>query len=174
MTVSSRISQILPALLARDGEEAWDDFLVEFAPLILQVVHLFERDQDRVDDCFVFVCEQLKRGDLKRIRRFETGRDASFPTWLRAVVRNLCLDWRRKRFGRPRIFRSIARLPELDREVFRCVHLRRQTENETLHTLQALYPSLTRPQLAESLVVTGDDPLERTFLCSQRLDLDLE
>ena len=111
MSVHSSISAWLPALLSQEHERAWDGFLKEYAALILQVVYLFERDQDRIDDCFVFVCEQLKRDDLKRIRRFDTDGSASFSTWLRAVVRNLCLDWRRKRFGRPRLYRSIARLP---------------------------------------------------------------
>ena len=110
MSVHSSATEWLPALLARAYDRAWDEFLDEYAALVLQIVHLFERDPDRVDDCFVFVCEQLKKNDLRRIRRFDENGSASFPTWLRAVVRNLCLDWRRSRFGRPRSFRVIARL----------------------------------------------------------------
>jgi RNA polymerase sigma factor (sigma-70 family) len=152
MTVNSRISNWLQALLAEDYEKAWDEFLNGYAPLILQVVHLFERDQDRIEDCFVFVCERLKRNNLRRIRQFKTQGAATFATWLRAVVRNLCLDWRRHRFGRPRLFRSISRLPGLDQEVFRCIYHRRLRENETFHTVRALYPSLTRGELADSMV----------------------
>lgn len=151
VSVDSKITTWLPSRITQDHERAWDEFLKEFAPLILQVVHLFERDLDRIDDCFVFVCEKLKRDNLKRIRRFDISGAASFPTWLRAVVRNLCLDWRRKRFGRPRLYRSIARLPEREREIFRCVHQQGLGENETFHTLKALYPALTRVQLAEGL-----------------------
>jgi RNA polymerase sigma factor (sigma-70 family) len=132
-------------------EGTWDQFLNEYAPVILQVVHLFERDQDRVDDCFLFVCEQLKRDRLGRLRRFKGEGAASFPTWLRAVVRNLCIDWRRKRFGRPRLFRSIACLPEVDQEIFRCIYFRRLSENETLHTVKAIHPALNRRNLADSL-----------------------
>jgi len=152
MRFNSRISDWLPALLAEDHERAWDEFLNGYAPLILQVVHLFERDQDRIEDCFVFVCERLKRNNLRRIRQFKTQGAATFATWLRAVVRNLCLDWRRHRFGRPRLFRSISRLPGLDQEVFRCIYHRRLRENETFHTVRALYPSLTRGELADSMV----------------------
>lgn len=151
MTVNSRITEWLPALLARDHERAWDRFLAEYAGLILQVVHLFERDQDRIDDCFVFVCEHLKLNELKRLRRFDPDGSASFSTWLRAVVRNLCLDWRRKHFGRPRLYRSIARLPDLEREIFRCIHQQGLSENETFHTLKALFPALTRVHLADGL-----------------------
>ncbi|MGB5516028.1 MAG: sigma-70 family RNA polymerase sigma factor [Thermoanaerobaculia bacterium] len=152
MGVTSRLIEWVPGLPAKELEEAWDRFLSEYASLILQVVHLFERDQDRVDDCFLFVCEQLKRDRLRRLRRFKADGAASFPTWLRAVVRNLCLDWRRLRFGRPRIFRSIARLPEVDQEVFRCIYFRKLSENETLHTVRALHPALDREGLAASLV----------------------
>jgi len=139
------------ALRAFDHERAWDGFLTAYAGLILQVVHLFERDQDKIEDCFVFVCEQLKRDKMRRIRRFDTKGPASFQTWLRAVIRNLCLDWRRKKFGRPRLFRSIARLPQLDQELFRCIHLRDMSENEAFHTVKALHPALSRNQLAECL-----------------------
>lgn len=185
MNVHVRISEWLPALLARGHERAWDEFLNGYAPLILQVVHLFERDQDRIDDCFVFVCEQLKRGDLKRIRRFDTDGPASFSTWLRTVVRNLCMDWRRKRFGRPRLYRSIARLPALEREVFHCIHIRRLSETEAFHTVKALHPSLTRIQLAECLthietalsprqswLLTTSHPMLKS-LSSSRRDSDL-
>jgi RNA polymerase sigma factor (sigma-70 family) len=151
VALGSKIIEWIPALSAGKTEEAWDQFLDEYAPIIFQVVHLFERDQDRVDDCFLFVCEQLKRDRLRRLRRYRVEGEASFPTWLRAVVRNLCLDWRRKRFGRPRLFRSIACLPELDREVFRCIYFRKLSENETLHTVRALFPMLTREGLADSL-----------------------
>jgi RNA polymerase sigma factor (sigma-70 family) len=151
MGVASKLIEWVPGLQAREMEEAWDQFLDEYAAVILQVVHLFEREQDRVDDCFLFVCEQLKRDRLRRLRRFEADGAASFPTWLRAVVRNLCLDWRRKRFGRPRIFRSIASLPEVDQEVFRCIYFRKLSENETLHTVRATHPALDREGLADSL-----------------------
>jgi len=152
MGFNSRISDWLPALLAEDQEGAWDQFLNGHSPLILQVVHLFERDQDRIEDCFVFVCERLKRNNLRRIRKFDTQGAATFATWLRAVIRNLCLDWRRHRFGRPRIFRSISRLPELDHEVFRCIYHRRLRETEAFHAVRALYPSLNRGEFADSII----------------------
>jgi RNA polymerase sigma factor (sigma-70 family) len=118
---------------------------------VLQVVRLFERDADRVDDCFVFTCERLRRDDLRRLRRFRAAGTASFATWLRAVVRNLCLDWRRARFGRPRLPRAIARLPRLDQEVFRALYHRGLSENETIHALRPVCPGISRARLDESL-----------------------
>lgn len=132
-------------------DEAWSAFLAEQASLILQVVHLFERDADQVQDCFLFVCERLRRDGLRRVRRYREEGTASFATWLRAVVRNLCLDWRRHRDGRFRLPRAIARLPSLDQEVFRAVELRGLSENEAFHGLKALWSGLTREELSRAV-----------------------
>ncbi|HLF55314.1 MAG TPA: sigma-70 family RNA polymerase sigma factor [Thermoanaerobaculia bacterium] len=149
--VRARIAARPTCLCSNDPDVAWSAFLAEFASLLFQVVHLFERDEERAEECFLYVCEQLRRDHLRRLRRFDERGTASFPTWLRAVARNLCIDWRRHRFGRFRLPRSIARLPELEREVFRCVHLRGLTETETLHSIQAVSPTLTRARLADAL-----------------------
>ncbi len=136
---------------AGEADDAWSAFLAEQAPLILQVVHLFERDADQVQDCFLFVCERLRRDGLRRIRKFREKGPASFATWLRAVVRHLCLDWRRHRDGRFRLPSAVARLPELDREVFRSVHLRGLTENETFHSLREEVFAESRGRREEAL-----------------------
>jgi RNA polymerase sigma factor (sigma-70 family) len=151
VATDSGISKILTGHLAGDREAAWDRFLSEFAPLVLQIIYLFERDPDHVDDCFVFVCERLKRDGLRRLRRFDPSGPAGFPTWLRAVTRNLCLDWRRKRVGRPRPFRAIAGLPPLEKEVYRAIHLRGLTESEALQTVRLSFPQLTRVEFAASM-----------------------
>jgi len=151
MGEASKISPLLPGVVAQGAADPWPEFLAAQAPLILQVVHLFERDADEIEDCFLFVCERLKRDDLRRVRKFRETGPASFPTWLRAVVRRLCLDWRRHRDGRFRLPRSVARLPELEREAFRNVRLRGLSENETFHRLRALWPALTREQLDDAL-----------------------
>ena len=151
MGEASEGSSPVAGRLTRDADELWRVFLGDQASLILQVVHLFERDPDQVQDCFLFVCERLRRDDLRRIRRFRAAGSASFATWLRAVVRRLCIDWRRHRDGRYRPPRAIARLPDLDQEVFRCVHQRGLSENESFHSIKALWPGLTRDQFADAL-----------------------
>jgi len=57
----SRAAHILQQLRSSQAQEAWAEFLQAYAPLVLQVVRLFERDADSVADCFLFVCEQLSR-----------------------------------------------------------------------------------------------------------------
>jgi RNA polymerase sigma-70 factor (ECF subfamily) len=97
-----RISRLIQELASQNPAEAWREFLQTYAPVLQQVVHLFETETDAAADCFVFVCEHLAAGQFQRLRRFRSGGPASFPTWLRAVARNLCIDWRRKIYGRPR------------------------------------------------------------------------
>jgi RNA polymerase sigma factor (sigma-70 family) len=141
---------ILEQLNTRDSEEAWALFLARYAAIILQVVKHFERDSDFVPDCFQYVCEQLSANSFRRLRKFQPLGPAMFSTWLRAVVRNLSLDWRRKRFGRRRFFSSISRLSIFDQEVFRHVYERQLSLADAFYSLRTIYPTLTRAQLEES------------------------
>ncbi len=141
---------ILSGLRSRLAQDAWAAFLESYSALILQVVHSFERDSDHVSDCFLFVCEQLSRKRFRRLRSFRPKGPANFSTWLRVVVRNLCLDWQRKEFGRHRVFESIARLPVLEREVFRSSYEQGLSLDEALAHLRASYPGLTKEQFEEA------------------------
>lgn len=144
------VENILRQLRSRDRHEAWNEFLDEYSALIFQVSRYFEKDLDRASDCFQFVCEKLSEDRFRRLLRFKPDGAASFSTWLRAVVRNLCLDWRRKEFGRPRRFRAISRLSGFDQEVFGCVYERGVSAEETLRLLQSKFPDVTSERVAES------------------------
>jgi RNA polymerase sigma factor (sigma-70 family) len=145
------VEQMLISLASEDWGQAWSDFLESYSPLILQVVHQFEHEEDRADECFLFVCEQLSTNRCWRLRRFKLGGPAKFSTWLRVVARNLCLDWRRREIGRPRVLRSVSRLGVLDQQVVDCVYERCMSLRETLLSLQAYDPKLTQEQLSDSL-----------------------
>src|SRR5687767_8921228 len=136
---------------SRNPEEAWGLFLNEYSAMILQVVRHVERDSDSVPDCFQFVCEGLSANSFRRLRKFRTGGPAVFTTWLRAVVRNLCLDWRRKQYGRHRFFKSISSLPGFDQDVFRHIYERRVTVDETLESIRSVFPNITRSEVAASV-----------------------
>lgn len=146
----ARIDHILEQVRSRDPQEAWSQFLEEYSGLIFQVIRHFERDADLASDCFQFVCERLSENGSRRLLRFKPQGPASFSTWLRAVVRNLCLDWHRKHFGRPRVFKSISRLSAFDQEVFRYVYERGVSFDETLLLLRSNFPVVTPTLLAES------------------------
>lgn len=144
------IAAILSGLRSRLAQDAWAAFLESYSALILQVVHSFERDPDHVSDCFLFVCEQLSRKRFRRLRSFRPQGRARFSTWLRAVVRNLCLDWHRKEFGRHRVLQSVARLPALEQDLFRGLYQQGLSLDEAFAQLRTSYPTLTKNQLDEA------------------------
>ncbi len=146
----SSFDNLLELINSRDPEEAWGLFLAEYSATILQVVRYIEHDSDFVPDCFQFVCEGLSANSFRRLRQFRTKGPAVFSTWLRAVVRNLCLDWRRKQFGRQRLFKSISRLSAFDQEVFRYLYERRLSFDEALQLLRSTFPGMTHNQIVES------------------------
>ena len=164
----SAIQHILRQLEAGETEAAWVRFLEEYATLIYQVARHFEPDGDSSSDCFQFVCEQLVKDDFRRLRKFDPAGPAAFATWLRAVARNLCLDWRRKEFGRLRLFRSIARLSALDQEVFRSIYEGGRSREETLALLSTRYPGLTSERVLGSI-----ERIEQELTTAQRWRLGL-
>lgn len=151
--------------LAGGESGAWSEFLEQYAPVIFQVVGLFEDDEDRRSDCFLYICEQLRRNSFRRLEQYSPEGPALFTTWLRAVTRNLYLDWRRSRFGRQSWMRVAARLPTLEREAFRLMVQQGMTLTETLGALQLLYPNLSKVELQAALerleTALGGNPADR-------------
>lgn len=121
-----------------------------YAPVILQTVRLLERENDAVADCFLFACEGLAKDRFRRLRQFRIGGPARFSTWLRAVVRNLSIDWRRKKLGRQQNFEFVRRLPALDHEVFHYLHEQGNSQEEAFLLLAPRFPGLSRQAVAES------------------------
>jgi len=165
-----RVGGMLRQLRSRDQREAWAGFLDAYSPLLLDVVGLFERDEDAAGDCYLFVCEQLCRNGFRRLRRFRTDGPASFATWLRAVARNLCLDWHRQEFGRHRVFESIARLPALDQEIFKKVFVDGLSADAAHLTLEASLPGLTLAEVGRCIgrIEQSLTPRQRWLLSVRR------
>ena len=123
--------------------EAWQDFLCEYSPIVLQAVQYCIWDTESASDCFVFVCEKLRERSYRRLLQYRPESPTSFVSWLRVVVRNLALDWHRKQSGRHRIFESIARLSPLHREVYLLRYEKGCSLNETYFSLRDRAPGLT-------------------------------
>lgn len=112
----------LRELEARRPERAWDAFLDRYRRLVFATIRRFVEDHDDVMDVFTHVCEALRDDDFRRLRSYAAGqadRRARFSTWLVVVVRNLTIDWVRRRYGRPR-GRTLAPedLPPLQRLIY--------------------------------------------------------
>lgn len=166
------IDEILQSLNSCEPEQAWTNFLGAYAPVILQTVRLVERESDAAAECFLFVCEGLLRDRFRRLRQFRTAGPARFSTWLRVVVRNLCIDWRRKKLGRQRDFDFVSRMPALDHEIFRCLHEEGVSQEEAFHLLSPRFPGLSRQAVAESAQRILDlmSPRQRWLLSARHTD----
>jgi RNA polymerase sigma factor (sigma-70 family) len=90
-------------LAARDPglrEDAWAAFVSAYSILIMRVARLFGGDEDAVMDRYAFALDQLRCDDCKRLRQYTGDGRGEFTTWLVLVVRRLCLDQYRQRYGR--------------------------------------------------------------------------
>ncbi len=118
-------------------QAAWDLFVERYRRLIFATICRLVRDHDDVMDVFSAVCEALYADDLARLRRFvDQPTRARFSTWLVAVVRNLAIDWLRKRDGRRRI--SIPEsLSPLQRALYVAVFLEDRSHLEAYESICA-------------------------------------
>lgn len=80
----------------------WTRFLESHSDLLLLVARRVFREHDGAMDAYAYVLERLREDDFRRLRAFEAGGEAAFSTWLAVVARRLCLDFRRRRYGRVR------------------------------------------------------------------------
>ena len=82
-------------------DEAWREFLHSYSRFILYVARQKARDRDDgVMDRYAFVVERLREDNYRRLRTFAADGRGKFTTWLMVVVRRLCLDHDRHRYGR--------------------------------------------------------------------------
>lgn len=148
--LGGNIDKILTELSSNRVESAWKAFLNSYSPLIMQVVYQYESDPNKADECFLFVCGKLSDDGFRRLLQFDSGRNARFSSWLKVIVSNLCVDWRRKEFGRHRPYRAIDRLSPLDQLLYHYKTECGMDRRACLNALRITYPDLTEKQLAES------------------------
>lgn len=96
------LSRLLEARTPVRADAAWDDFVTVHSRLLLHVVRALTSDRDAAMDAYARVLERLREDDFRRLRAYVPDGRSRFTTWLVAVVRRLCLDWHRERFGRAR------------------------------------------------------------------------
>ena len=94
------LSSLLAAADSSSRDEAWAAFLSSYSPLIVRVARLLGGDDDAIMDRYAFALDQLRRDNFKRLRQFTADGRGQFTTWLVLVLRRLCLDEHRRRYGR--------------------------------------------------------------------------
>ena len=96
------LSRLLEAESVSDADAAWAAFVEQYTPLILHVARSLGGDRDAAMDRYAYVLERMADDDFRRLRAFVPDGKTRFTTWLVVVVRRLCLDQYRARYGRPR------------------------------------------------------------------------
>ena len=144
------ISILLRKLSSADASSAWAGFLDMYAPLLMHTASQFVYDQERINDCFLYVCEQLSDQGFRRLLKYNTEGRARFRTWLGTVVFNLCVDWHRREFGRATLSPAISALPAFDQAVYRLVVEQGLDKESAFQTLLADFPDLTRDLVAKA------------------------
>lgn len=85
-----------------DGPEpqAWKSFLDNYSRVILHVASRVTRTYDERMNLYAHVVDELSRDGCRRLRAYEPTEGAKFTSWLIVVARRLCIDYRRRRYGR--------------------------------------------------------------------------
>jgi len=144
-------ANLLRRLRSADAGAAWVEFLDCYAPLIMHTAGQFEYEQDRINECFLYACEQLNDDGFRRLLKFNTAGRAQFQTWLGAVVFNLCVDWHRREYGRVTLLPAIAALPAFDQAVYRMVIEQGMGKEAGYQALRADFPDLTRKLVSNAV-----------------------
>lgn len=145
------VTELLHQLSSANAGTAWVEFLDRYAQIIMNTANQFEFEQDRINECFLFVCEKLNDDGFRRLLKFNTSGKAKFRTWLGSVVFNLCVDWHRQEYGRVRMLPAIAALPAFDQSVYRLSIDQGMSKEECFQQLRMDFPDLDREAVDKAL-----------------------
>jgi RNA polymerase sigma factor (sigma-70 family) len=144
----SSVQLLLAQLRSPSGDEVFARFLDLFSSAIFQVARQYSNDHHHLDDCYQFVTEKLSANNFHRLLSYKPEGSASFRSWFNVIVANLCIDWRRHQYGRPRFFKSIKKLSRFDQSVFKYRFQQRLGLDACFETLRGHFPECNRLQLA--------------------------
>ena len=100
MPLPPEVSALLEATEPAARDAAWARFVGTYSRLLLHAARSVARDRDAAMDGYAYALEQLRGDDFHRLRGFASDGRSKFTTWLVVVVRRLCLDEARRRYGR--------------------------------------------------------------------------
>lgn len=98
----AELAALLMAAGEAERERAWAAFVHAHTPTMLRVARSLGGDADSVMDRYAFLLDRLQEGDCRRLRAYLRPGAGEFTLWLVVVVRRLCLDHYRERYGRSR------------------------------------------------------------------------
>ena len=98
----SELSAVLHAPTEAARDDAWAGFVRAYTDRILRIVRSLGGDHDTVMDRYAFVLDHLREDGCRRLRAYIGPESGPFELWLVVVVRRLCFDHHRVRYGRSR------------------------------------------------------------------------
>jgi RNA polymerase sigma factor (sigma-70 family) len=98
----AELAVLLAASTDAARDEAWAGFAREYTPVILRVARSLGSDTDAAMDRYAYALERLREDNCRRLRAYVRPGAGEFTVWLIVVVRRLCLDHYRERYGRAR------------------------------------------------------------------------
>jgi RNA polymerase sigma factor (sigma-70 family) len=113
--IPEALASLLHATDDGSRDRAWAAFLEQYSALIIRAARGMGGDVDSGMDRYAYVIDQLQHGDFRRLRGYVADGRGLFTTWLVLVVRRLCLDEHRHRYGRSQSVGSESR----DRQAMR-------------------------------------------------------
>jgi RNA polymerase sigma factor (sigma-70 family) len=140
------LSRLLDARTPSRADAAWADFVAVHSRLLLHVVRALTSDRDAAMDAYTRVLERLREDDCRRLRAYVPDGRSRFTTWLVTVVRRLCLDWHRERFGRARADASTDA---------------REARDRRRHLASFAEDVVELDEVIDARSEEGDDPTER-------------
>ena len=147
----SSVEELLLRLKSTGASKAWTQFLESYSATISHVASQYVYDRALRNECYLFICGKLSNNGFRRLLSYQPEGAASFRSWLKVVIANLCIDWQRQQHGRVRPFKSITKLPRFDQRVFKHRFEQGLDFQACLNSLQAEFPGLTEPQLADAV-----------------------
>ena len=117
---------------------------------------------------------ELGADGFRRLRAYD-GR-GSFAGFVRRVVRNLCLDWRRKQTGRRRLPKAVERMGELAQRAYELMEWNDCTEDDVRDHLRGSAPDQEIQEAVRRVTETGTlhRPLRRRVPAGSGLELERE
>lgn len=99
-SLAPELARLLEASDDLSRERAWAVFLETFSPLILHAARSASTGYDDGMDAYASALDGLRADNYRKLRGYSIDPRSRFSTWLVVVVRRICLDRQRERYGR--------------------------------------------------------------------------
>ena len=99
-SLPQELSRLLGASDDLSRERAWTAFLNTFSPLILHAARSASTGYDEGMDSYAAALDGLRSDQYKKLRGYSIDPRSKFTTWLVVVVRRICIDRQREKYGR--------------------------------------------------------------------------